>query len=170
MKFDIGNKYCIDDKNLVLFKLCDDSSLLYNNYLGDFSIYNISLGGNWRFQLIVDSNTGRCVKVESYLAGIVAGRSSISIARSERRELYFLTEEKMQMGSGCYYTPFSNEVCYDETKKILCYGEHNATGIAIEFAPRIIAIVNDGDLKCIYLLLHDNPKISAFLTNRCIEK
>ncbi len=166
MKFDVGDKYYIDDMNLSCFKLCVDSSLLYNNYLDDFSIYNISLGGNWRFQLIVDSNTGRCVKFESYLNGMVIKKSSVSIAESERRKLYFLTDEKMQMGSGCYYVPFSNEVCYDETKKILCFGNRNAIGVAIEFAPKIIAVVNDGDLKCIYLLLNDNPEISAFLTNQ----
>ncbi len=166
MKFNVGDKYYIDDKNRSYFKLCDDLSLLYNNYLDDFSIYNISLGGNWRFQLIVDSNTGRCVKFECYLDGMVIQKLSVSLAELERRQLCFLTDEKMQMGSGCYYAPFSNEVCYDETKKILCFGNRNAIGTAIEFAPKIIAVVNDGDLKCIYLLLNDNPEIAAFLENQ----
>lgn len=48
-------------------------------------------------------------------------RVDLILPESERRELYFVADEIMQPGSGCYYLPFSDEVCYDENNKCLSY-------------------------------------------------
>ena len=71
----------------------------------------------------------------------------------------------MQPGSGCYYLPLPNEVCYDENNKCLSYGDYNAAGQAIEFTPNIIAIIDNGDLKCIYFLLDDVSDLSGLFAS-----
>lgn len=162
MNFNIGESYFINNDKLGGFNLADDSSLLYNNYWADYRIYNISLGGNWRFQLIADCDTGRCIKIESFLSGLIVKCLPLFVPKFERRELYFVTDEVMQQGSGCYYFPFLNEACYDHSNKILSFGDHNAIGQAIEFAPNIISIINDGALKCVYLLLDDITDVSTY--------
>lgn len=163
MKFEIGSPYNISDSTLDRFYLEDDSSLLYKSRLDNYSIYNVSLGGNWRIQLIVDSITGQCIKVEIYLDSLIVKYQPLAVPESEKKELYFVTDEIMQQGSGCCYNPFSGEICFDPESKILCLGSHNASGRAVEFARHITAVVDGGDLKCIYLQLDNLPKLEDFL-------
>ena len=62
----IGDLYDSDSaKDRNEFYLAKDKSLMYQSIIdGDYSIL---LGGNWRFELIVDSSTGLCVKFQSLL-------------------------------------------------------------------------------------------------------
>ncbi len=55
------------------------------------------------------------------LSGLNMKRVDLILPESERRELYFVADEIMQPGSGCYYLSFSDEVCYDENNKCLSY-------------------------------------------------
>lgn len=169
MRFEIGEQYRIGDGEIYRFCLSDDSSLTYKSPIR-FKIYNISLGGNWRIQLIADCDTGRCIKVECYLSGIIAERTSLSVPKSEQRELHFIADEIMRLGEGCCYTPFSDEISYDAENRILCFGNHTAVGRAIEFAPKTIAVVDNGSLKCVYLLLDDVSDISAHFGRKAIPK
>ena len=58
MYFYIGDsKFCRFKSFNSSFYLAEDSSLLYDGLQGDYSVL---LGGNWRFELIVDSETGLC--------------------------------------------------------------------------------------------------------------
>lgn len=155
MRFKIGDQYSYNDNKLDTFYLTDDLSLLYRSHVVNYNIYNISLGGNWRFQLMANCNTGQCLAVECYLDKLykVVNYQSLIIPKFERRKLYFIANERMQQGSGCYYVPFCNEVFYDIKNKVLCLGDNNADGKAIEFMQNIIAIIDNGNLKCIYLIL-----------------
>ena len=66
IEFMIGDLYDRDSvKGRNDFYLTEDRSLLYQSTTnGDYSIL---LGGNWRFELIVDSSTGLCIKFQSFL-------------------------------------------------------------------------------------------------------
>ena len=66
IEFMIGDLYDRDSvKDRNDFYLTEDRSLLYQSTTnGDYSIL---LGGNWRFELIVDSSTGLCIKFQSFL-------------------------------------------------------------------------------------------------------
>ena len=152
MFFSIGEpKYCRFIPSDSTFYLADDSSLLYNNGLqGDYSVL---LGGNWRFELIVDSQTGLCIHMQSYLNKLEVTAASLDLPDSIVKDLYFVSENPLEKGCGCHYHPFINMAFWDEKKKILCYGDPYSKGEAVEFTPKTIAIIKDAQLKSMYLVL-----------------
>lgn len=143
-------KYCRLISPDSTFCLADDSSLLYNGLHGDFSVL---LGGNWRFELIVDSQTGLCTHIQSFLKGMEVIADSLDIPDSAKKDLHFVGEKPLEPGCGCHYHPFSNMTFWDEEKKTLCFGDPCSKGEAIEFTPKTIAIIKDNQLKSMYLIL-----------------
>lgn len=156
IEFIIGDLYDIDsvqDSNY--FCLEKDRSLLYQSYVrGDYSIL---LSGNWRFELIVDSSTGLCVKYQSFLDELKVSYKTLTLPKSEPRKIYVKTDEELCPGEGCHYQPFMDKAYWDKTNRILCIGNPEAIGEAIEFTPHIIMVIKDNQLRCIYLELGNIP-------------
>ncbi len=158
MHFVIGDtKYYQMNTSDHNFYIAEDSSLLYNGLHGDFSVL---LGGNWRFELIVDSSTGLCTQMQSFLNELEVTYTSLQLPKSKHKDLYFVSEEAMKPGCGCHYFPFANRAFWDEEKKILCYGDVNSNGEAVEFTSKTIAVIENKQLMCVYLVLDDiNGKV-----------
>ena len=154
IEFVIGELYDIDSVNCINhFKLTGDGSLLYRPIKsGDYSIL---LGGNWRFELIVDSSTGVCIKFQSFLDELKVVRRTLDLPDAKARRVFIKRDEMLIPGEGCHYHPFSDKVYWDERKNILCIGNPESLGEAVEFAPHIIMVVKNGQLDCLYLNLHN---------------
>lgn len=151
MLFSVGeSRYCRLIPSDSTFYLEDDSSLMYNGLQGDFSVL---LGGNWRFELIVDSKTGFCTHIASFLKELEVTAADLNLPKSVVKDLFFAREKPLEPGGGCRYYPFYNKAFWDENKKILCYGNPDSNGEAIEFTPKTVAIIDETRLKCIYLVL-----------------
>lgn len=129
-----------------IFSLEDDKSLLYSIKGGDFSVL---LGDDWRFELNVDSNTGKCINIQGLLVGLIKD-TDLEVPKKVIGELFFCNDE-LTPGTGCQYFPFKSGVFYDSKKQILCIGEKDTKGMSIEFADKIIAVIENEDLKAIYL-------------------
>jgi len=136
------------------FTLHEDGSLLYSDKSGSYSVF---LGDNWRYELLVDSGTGKCVGYSSLLYQMPVVLKSIFLPTAEKRELYFVESEDspLEEYSGCSYKPFTDVVYFDKEKALLCIGEVGAGGNHIEFADNIIATVENSVLKCLYLKLEN---------------
>lgn len=158
MDFVIGDsKYCQHNASDYHFYMADDTSLLYNGMYGDYSVL---LGGNWRFELVVDSLTGLCTYVQSFLEKLEVTYTTLELPKSKAKDLYFVRENPLNPGGGCHYFPFANKAFWDSQREILCYGNPNSTGEAIEFMPKMIAVIEKKQLMCIYLILDDiNGKV-----------
>lgn len=143
-------KYCRLIPSDSTFYLTDDSSLLYNGLQGDYSVL---LGGNWRFELIVDSHTGLCTHIQSFLKKLEITASNLELPDATTKDLYFVSENPLESGCGCHYHPFNNMAFWDEKKKILCFGDPCSKGEAIEFTPKTIAIIKGAQLKSMFLAL-----------------
>ncbi len=153
MDFVIGDtKYCSVHAADGHFYMTEDSSLLYNGLQGDYSVL---LGGNWRFELIVDSRTGLCTQVQSFLGKLEVTYTTLTLPKSADKDLYFVREEALASGCGCHYFPFQNKAFWDKERKILCFGDPHSNGEAVEFTPKVIAVVDHKQLMCVYLLLDD---------------
>ena len=151
MYFSIGEpKYCRLIPSNSTFYLAEDSSLMYNGLQGDFSVL---LGGNWRFELIVDSQTGLCTHMQSFLKKLEVTAANLDLPDPIIKDLFFACENPLEPGCGCQYHPFNNMAFWDEKKKILCCGDPSSKGEAVEFTPKTIAIIKDTQLKCMYLAL-----------------
>lgn len=152
MRFLVGDSCSMgatDDGNR--FYLADDKSLLYSARVsGDYSVL---LGGNWRFELIVDSATGLCVYFQSFLAELHALHRPIDLPESRHKRLFFEKSNLMYPGEGCHYLNIKNKVYWDERTKILCVGTPNTPGEAVEFTPQTIAVIKNDQLCCLYLVL-----------------
>lgn len=158
MKFIIGEEIKLDNKNNN-FCLAEDTSLIYNKGEGDYSVL---LGGNWRTELIINSSTGQLIKFQSFLAQLNIIEQEIIIPKSKKNNIYFISEEEIEPYEGCHYNPFRNDVYWDNKNKILCFGDPNITGEAIEFTEKITVIIKDEQLICIYLQLDSIDKINNF--------
>ena len=158
MKFIIGEEIELDNKNNN-FCLAEDTSLIYNKDEGDYSVL---LGGNWRTELIINSSTGQLIKFQSFLAQLNIIEQEIIIPKSKKNNIYFISEEEIEPYEGCHYNPFRNDVYWDNKNKILCFGDPNITGEAIEFTEKITVIIKDEQLICIYLQLDSIDKINNF--------
>lgn len=122
IEFMIGDLYDRDSvKDRNDFYLTEDRSLLYQSTTnGDYSIL---LGGNWRFELIVDSSTGLCIKFQSFLDELKVLHKPLVLPESKARRVFIKSGEMLFPGEGCHYHPFSNKVYWDERKNILCIGQ-----------------------------------------------
>ncbi|MFQ7169017.1 MAG: hypothetical protein ACLSUX_06985 [Christensenellales bacterium] len=154
IEFMIGDLYDRDSvKDRNDFYLTEDRSLLYQSTTnGDYSIL---LGGNWRFELIVDSSTGLCIKFQSFLDELKVLHKPLVLPESKARRVFIKSGEMLFPGEGCHYHPFSNKVYWDERKNILCIGNPESIGEVIEFAPHIIMVVKSHQLHCLYLTLNN---------------
>lgn len=158
IEFAIGDFYERDSvKSRNEFFLTKDRSLLYQSTSnGDYSIL---LDGNWRFELIVDSSTGLCIKFQSLLDELKVIHKPLALPESKARRVLIKTDEMLFSGEGCHYHPFLNKVYWDERKKILCIGNPESIGEAIEFTPHIIMVLKSHQLHCLYLNLNNVPGI-----------
>lgn len=153
MDFIIGDsKYCQHNTSDYHFYIAEDTSLLYNGMHGDYSVL---LGGNWRFELIVDSFTGLCTHVQSFLKKLEVTYTTLELPKYESKDLYFAKEGSLEPGGGCHYFPFANKAFWDARGRTLCYGDPNSKGDAVEFTSKTIAIIDKKRLMCVYLLLDD---------------
>lgn len=161
MKFIIG-----EEKNLINkinnFYLAKDTSLIYNIDGGDYSVL---LGGNWRCELIVDSSTGQLIKFQTFLDKLKINERKLTVPKSKKKNIFFVNEEGLDPYEGCHYYPFKNTAYWDSDKKILCYGDPNIIGEAIEFTEKITVIIKDEQLICIYLQLDNIDKINNIFKN-----
>ena len=130
------------------FLLADDSSLLYEGLCGDYSVL---VGGNWRFELVVDTQTGLCTQIRCFLQQMDVTGADLVLPKSEEKDLFFCSDIGIVAGGGCLYYPFRNSIFWDEKKRILCYGDPNAEGQTISFIPQVYAIIDSGQLKCIFM-------------------
>ena len=152
IEFMIGDLYDRDSvKDRNDFYLTEDRSLLYQSTTnGDYSIL---LGGNWRFELIVDSSTGLCIKFQSFLDELKVSHRTIDLPESTPKKIFFTSNDVLSPGGGCHYFPFENKVYWDERKSILCIGNPNIEGEVVEFVPQTISVIRNGQIVCLYLIL-----------------
>lgn len=154
INFLIGDSYSNElSKNKNGFYLTQDKSLLYQSTTkGDYSIL---LGGNWRFELIVDSSTALCVKFQCFLDELKASRKSLILPKSNAKNVIIRSDDKLFSGEGCHYYPFEDNAHWDESKKILCIGNPDSIGEAVEFTPGITVVLKNHQLVCLYLKLNN---------------
>lgn len=132
------------------FFLTEDKSLLYNKSSGDYSIL---LGGNWRFELIVDSSSGLCIKVQCFLDELSVTHTALELPQFQKKKVYVTSDEPLSPACGCHYVPFEDIAFWDSKKHLLCIGNPNSAGQAVEFTNNTIAIIENGKLMCVYLSL-----------------
>lgn len=154
MSFFVGNSY----SNVAVgrynrFYLTKDKALLYTSKV--FGDCNVLLGGNWRFEIIIDSETGLCVKFQSYLDEVQVSHRNIELPESKAKKLFFKSSDMLNEGESCHYCPFEDKVYWDDKTKILCIGNPNMQGEAVEFSPQTVAIIENGQLLSIYLDLNN---------------
>lgn len=94
IEFMIGDLYDRDSvKDRNDFYLTEDRSLLYQSTTnGDYSIL---LGGNWRFELIVDSSTGLCIKFQSFLDELKVLHKPLVLPESKARRVFIKSGEML---------------------------------------------------------------------------
>lgn len=165
MKFEIGERRARGDGH---FDLTDNTSLIYSgSQEADFGVY---LARNWRFEMKVDTDTGECVGLTGFMSKLTAKKSSLVLPAAEPKKLLCKSARLDSGAAGCYSESPANSVHFDPEKKILCLGDPEGAGEAVEFADRIIAVVNAGNLVCVYMLLDniaDDPENGNNLIN-CI--
>lgn len=151
IRFVVGDSILLDkhESNGDFF-LTKDKSLLYNKSSGDYSIL---LGGNWRFELIIDSSTGLCVKVQCFLDELSVTHTMLELPRSSPKSVYVTSDEPLSPACGCHYLPFEDIAFWDPQKHLLCIGNPYSAGQAVEFTNKTIAIIENGKLMCVYLSL-----------------
>ena len=141
------------------FYIADDTSLLYSGLDGDYSVL---LGGNWRFELVVDSQTGLCTHIQSFLENLEVTDADLTLPMAVSKDLYFAEESSLEPGGGCHYHPFSNTAFWDKKKKVLCFGDPDGQGEAVEFTPKTIAVIKENQLKSIFLNLDGMKRQISF--------
>ena len=148
MRFVIGEKR---ERGGCRFVLNHDTSLEHTTAEnGDFSVY---LGGNWRFELSVDCATGRCVKLTGFMSKLTAKQKSLAVPKAEPSVLICRSDRLLSEHFGCYSADPTNSVFFDPERLILCLGDPEAAGTAVEFADRTVAVIDSGHMRCVYLLL-----------------
>lgn len=148
---------CIEDR----FLLKDDGSLLYTCNAGDYSVL---LGGNWRFELIVDSTDGHCTKIQCFLDELAVFRAEVKIPDYSKGYVYLDNFEELEPYGGCQYLQFDDAVLWDESQMVMCIGNPYIDGTAVEFAHNIVAVIQNDQLRCLYLMLDGITGISDFLS------
>lgn len=145
-------KYIIKENcNTGFLSIMKDRSLLYSTKGGNFTIL---LGGDWRFELNVDSSTGKCINFQGTLTGNIQEKN-LKIPSYHKGDLFFYYEGELLIESGCHYLYIDNHAYYDSIQKILCVGNPCLNGTAIKFTDKIIAVICDNILVAIYLDLKD---------------
>ena len=136
------------------FCLAENTSLLYSKGKpGDFGVY---LAKNWRFELKFDAKTGECVDFTGFMSKLTAKESKLNVPDAVPRKL-ICKSDNMDAGKMCYSTSPSNSVHYDCTKKILCIGDPEAAGEAIEALDKTVFVLDNGSISAVYLIL-DNTQ------------
>ena len=145
-------KYIIKDKcSTGVFSVMKDHSLLYSTGVGDFVVLPRD---DWRFELNVDSATGKCINVQGTLVGNIQEKN-LKIPSHNKGDLFFSYESELLRGSGCHYPFIDDCAYYDSIRKILCVGNPCLTETAIEFTDKTIAVIKNNVLVAIYLNLND---------------
>lgn len=164
MLFEIGGPR---EKGGCHYYLSENTTLLHTSGQGcDFRVY---LGGNWRFDLEIDSRNGECLRLGGFMSKLTAKRAVLEVPDAEAKKLV-CRSEKMVPGRACYSDSPTNSVLFDPREKILCIGDPEISGEAVEFSDRTVAVVKDGRLACVYLMLDDvgsDPENGNSLSN-CI--
>ena len=132
------------------FILTKDKSLLYKKAAGDYSVF---LGDNWRFELIVDSLTGCCQKIQCFLDELAVHCTTLDMPHAAKRALHITNSQPLSPAGGCHYFPFDDIVYWDSQKYLLCIGNPRNPGEIVEFTYKTFAVVDNGNLKCTYLVL-----------------
>ncbi len=148
MRFEAGEARVRGDCR---YRLTPDTSLVYTGgEAGDFSVY---LAGNWRFELKVDSDSGECREISGFMSKLTAKQAVLEVPEGERRKLICKSVRLGAENVGCYCPWPTNSVLFDPRRKILCLGNPESPGDAVEFADRTVAVLSDGKLMSVYLRL-----------------
>lgn len=148
-------KYIITGKCIAgFFSIMADHSLLYSTQGGNFSVL---LGGDWRFELNVDGNTGRCINFQGTMIGDIQEKD-MEIPSHHKGDVFLYRKDKFLIGSGCQYPFIEDHAYYDSIHKILCVGNPYSNGTAIEFADKTVAVICNNTLIAMYLDLKDACK------------
>lgn len=148
MRFEIGAVRTCGDGH---YRLTSDTSLFCVGVeKGDFSVY---LAGNWRFELSVDSNSGVCRGIYGFMSKLTARQAVLEVPEAEPKTLICKSGRLSADNVGCYCPWPSNSVLFDQRRKVLCLGNPENDGEAVEFADRTVAVIKDGRLVCVYLKL-----------------
>ncbi len=136
------------------YVLTSDTSLCFeggeNGKRGDFSVY---LAGNWRFELSVNSTTGECREISGFMSKLTAKQAVLEVPEAEKRKLICKSDTLRAQSVGCYCPYPANSVLFDQRRRILCLGNPEGDGEAVEFADRTVAVLKEGRLACVYLRL-----------------
>lgn len=141
------------------FFLTQDKSLMYGKPSGDYSVL---LGGNWRFELIADSSTGLCVKIQCFLDKLNIICAALDLPPYQQKNIYVTSDEPLSPTCGCHYFPFEDHVFWDPQKHILCVGNPNRDGESVEFTSKTVAVIKNGELQCVYLILDGVVDVPIF--------
>lgn len=134
------------------FALTDDTSLIYED--GHESDYGVYIAGNWRFEIGIDTKTGRCVSLTAFLSRLTAKRRVLELPDADPGRLVFCSNE-MEQGLCDYVNTPDNAVYFDPAEKILCIGDPDSVGESVAFSRYICAVVSGGKLVSVYLDLKD---------------
>ena len=146
---DTENKSYNNDANCK-FILAGDNSLLHTKHGGDFSLY---LGNDWRFEIMVDSATGLCVKPQIFLDQLPVTFKLLHFPEGMRCGVRFSKREVLIAGDGCHYIPFDTTAYWDKNQEILCIGSPEPCGCAVEFINHAAMCLKGRKLCSLYLSL-----------------
>lgn len=162
MTFEIGADR---ERGCEFYSLSENTSLVYSKPFEEgFGVY---LAENWRFEMKVDPGSGRCVCLNGFMSKLTAKQADLAPPAAEPKEL-ICHSSHLGEGMGCYSQDPPNSVLFDPKKRILCLGDPDAEGEAVEFADRTVGVISGERLRCVYLLL-DNIGNNAEAGNNLIN-
>lgn len=149
----------------------NDTSILFEEIAEEkFELdYTISLGADPRVIMDLSCETGRCGPLRCFLGGVKIVEKALVLPESKTGELYFVDDEKMTKYSGSMYLPFEDSCYYDETKNILCFGNPDLQGIAIEFVSNTYAVIYEGKITSVFMIV-SSLKDKIVVRKGCFER
>lgn len=137
------------------YYITEDTSVLFNDKTKENNNfdYTISLGANSRILIDLSCETGRCGPLRCFLHGLKVMERELVFPKSMTGELYFVDDGEMTKYSGSMYLAFEDDCYYDKTRDIICFGKPYLEGITIEFTSGTYAVLNDGKITAIFMLI-----------------
>ena len=149
MEFDY--EYADDIYEGFVYMSPDTSILFKNNQKIEKMDYTISLGENPRYLIDLYCNTGRCGNIRWFMDGQKICQRELNSSKSKKGKLYFFSDEEMTAHSGEMYNLFDDVCYYDEKKELLCVGNPDFSGVAIEFLSGVVAVLDHNKLVAVFV-------------------
>ncbi len=131
------------------YYVTNDLSLLHTSVDGNFSIF---LAGNWRYTLLADIKTKRCLSFSAYLDGLKFKYCHLQLPPNKKGMLMFSYNHAVPAGE-CDYLLLKDQCVLDFDNQLLCIGDNLAVGQAVEFAEDSYAVIDNGVFVSLYLIL-----------------